>query len=169
AQGLRIVLEILRASRVFNLHIAKLFGIEDFATLQALDKLGVFVPGNDPDPRMSAGARHRSRGFVPLNNPHWMSPFRPPAARRRSGEGQPPSSGQGCLTGRIGVQPTRDCDWCSIRKIVAVFWAIANPFLMKVTAGIADFPRRQGATASLKDKRKRTYTKYGPFQSHISC
>jgi hypothetical protein len=31
-----------------------------------------------------------------------------------------------------------------IRQIVAVFWAIANPFLMKVAAGLADFPLRQG-------------------------
>ncbi len=89
-EALRIVLEILRASGVFNLHIAKLFGIEDFATLQALDKLGVFVPGNDPDLRMSAGGCHRSRGFVPSSNSSWMRPFRLRRARRSgpSREGQ---------------------------------------------------------------------------------
>jgi len=31
----------------FNLHIAKLFGVKDLATIQALDKFRVFVPGND--------------------------------------------------------------------------------------------------------------------------
>src|SRR5580700_2484746 len=38
---------------------------------------------------------------------------------------------------------------------------------MKVARGMADFPQRLGATASLKGNRKRTYTEYGPFQSHI--
>jgi len=65
---LGIVLEILGTSRFFDLHIAKLFGIEDFATLQALDKLGVFVPGNDPDSGMFAGGCHRSRDFMHLSD-----------------------------------------------------------------------------------------------------
>jgi hypothetical protein len=82
--SLRIVLEIFRTSGFFNLHIAKLFGIEDFATLQALDKLGVFVPGNDPDSGMFAGGCHRSRNFVHLSDPDWMRPFQPRAARRSS-------------------------------------------------------------------------------------
>lgn len=30
--------------RFFNFHVAKFFGIEDFAALEALDKFGVFVP-----------------------------------------------------------------------------------------------------------------------------
>ena len=82
SQHLGIVLQVFGSSRLFNLHIAKLFGIEDFATLQALDKLGVFVPGNDPDFGMFAGGCHRSRDFVHYSNPAWMHPFRPRAASR---------------------------------------------------------------------------------------
>ncbi|WP_420238455.1 hypothetical protein ACOBR2_02300 [Telmatobacter bradus] len=47
--------------RVFNFHIAKFFGIKDFATLQAFDKLTVSVPGNDSNLRVSAGVGHRDR------------------------------------------------------------------------------------------------------------
>ena len=43
----------------FNLHVAKLFGVKDFATLQALDILGVFVPGDDSYPGVFAGGCHR--------------------------------------------------------------------------------------------------------------
>ena len=63
---LGIVREIFGSSGVFNLHIAKLFGVEDLATLQALDKFGVFVPGNDSYLRMSAGGCHRSQGQLNL-------------------------------------------------------------------------------------------------------
>ena len=63
---LGVVRKIFRSSRVFNLHIAKLFGIEDLATLQALDILGVVVPGNDPDLGVSAGGCHRSQGLLNL-------------------------------------------------------------------------------------------------------
>ena len=49
---LRPVLNVVRnvfffIDGFFNLHIAKLFGVKDLATIQALDKFGVFVPGND--------------------------------------------------------------------------------------------------------------------------
>jgi hypothetical protein len=44
----------------FDLHIAKFFGIEYLATLQALDIFGVVVPGNDPDLGVFAGGCHRS-------------------------------------------------------------------------------------------------------------
>ena len=37
----------------------KLFGIKDFATLQALDKLRVFVSGNASYPGVFAGGCHR--------------------------------------------------------------------------------------------------------------
>src|SRR5580693_8104384 len=80
--SLRIVLEIFSTGSLFNLHIAKLFGIEDFATLQALDKLGVFVPRNYPDSGMFAGGCHRSRDFVHLSDPGWIRPSRPIAASR---------------------------------------------------------------------------------------
>ena len=43
----------------FNLHISKLIGVEDLATLQALDKLGVFVPGNDTYTGVFADGCHR--------------------------------------------------------------------------------------------------------------
>jgi hypothetical protein len=70
---LGIVREIFRSSRVFNLHIAKLFGIEDLATFQALDILGVVVPGNDPDLGVSAGGCHRSQGLMILQ--HFQSGY----------------------------------------------------------------------------------------------
>jgi hypothetical protein len=44
----------------FNLHIAKLFGVKDLATIQALDIFGVFVPGDDAYPRVFADGCHRS-------------------------------------------------------------------------------------------------------------
>jgi hypothetical protein len=34
----------------FNLHVAELLGVKDLATIQALDKLAVFVPGDDSYP-----------------------------------------------------------------------------------------------------------------------
>ena len=43
----------------FDLHVAELFGVEDLATLQALDKFGVFVPGNDTYPGVLADGCHR--------------------------------------------------------------------------------------------------------------
>src|SRR5580698_8076091 len=42
-----------------NLHVAELLGVKDFATLQALDKLSVFVPGNDTYPGVLADGGHR--------------------------------------------------------------------------------------------------------------
>jgi hypothetical protein len=45
--------------RFFNLHVVKLFGVKDFATLQALDIFGVLVPGDDSYPGMFAGGCHR--------------------------------------------------------------------------------------------------------------
>jgi hypothetical protein len=45
---------------LFDLHVAKLFGVKDLATIQALDEFGVFVPGNYAYPGVSAGGCHRS-------------------------------------------------------------------------------------------------------------
>jgi hypothetical protein len=45
---------------LFNLHVAKLFGVKDLATIQALDKLTVIVPGNDAYPGVFADGCHRS-------------------------------------------------------------------------------------------------------------
>jgi hypothetical protein len=50
----------------FNLHVAELLGVKDLATLQALDKFCVFVPGNDTYPGVLAGGCHRF-GIVGLN------------------------------------------------------------------------------------------------------
>ena len=47
-------------SGVFDFHVAKLFGIKDFTTIQALDEFTVFVAGNDSNPGMFAGGKHRS-------------------------------------------------------------------------------------------------------------
>jgi len=57
-----MVLEVVRGalclSGFFNLHVAELFGVEDIATLQAFDILGVFMPGNDTYPRVLADGCH---------------------------------------------------------------------------------------------------------------
>jgi len=57
---LRIVGAFFASCRVFDFHVVELFRVENLATLQALDKLGVVVPGDDPDLGMLAGCRHRS-------------------------------------------------------------------------------------------------------------
>lgn len=57
---LRIIGRRFGFSGIFYLHIAKFFRIEDFATLQALDELAVFLPGDDSNPGMSARAWHCS-------------------------------------------------------------------------------------------------------------
>jgi hypothetical protein len=98
-------------------------------------------------------------GVMHFTNPDWMRPFRFRAAcwiLNIEGPG-------------LRVQPLRNCDTCSFRQIVAFFWTIANPFLIKVRAGMPIFPLRDTPNAPLKGNRKRTYTKYGPFQSYIPC
>ena len=64
--GLFVVQGFLRFSGFFNLHIAKLLGVKDLATLQALDIFGVFVPGNDTYLGVLADCCHRF-GFVKVN------------------------------------------------------------------------------------------------------
>jgi hypothetical protein len=64
--GSIFVCHVLWFSGFFNLHIAEFLGVKDLATLQALDKLGVFVPGNDSYPGVLADGCHRF-GFVGLN------------------------------------------------------------------------------------------------------
>jgi hypothetical protein len=46
-------------SDLFNRHVLKLVGVKNFATLHALDVLGVVVPGDNSYPGMFAGGRHR--------------------------------------------------------------------------------------------------------------
>src|ERR1700677_622838 len=59
-RGLLIFSEVVRRlGGLFNRHVVKLFGVKDFATLQALDKLRVFVSGNDSYPGVFAGGCHR--------------------------------------------------------------------------------------------------------------
>jgi hypothetical protein len=43
----------------FNLHVAELIGVKDLATIQALDKLAVFMPGDDSYLGMLANGCHR--------------------------------------------------------------------------------------------------------------
>ena len=50
----------------FDGHVLELFGVKDFATFQALDKLAVFEPGNDSYPGVLADGCHRF-GFVRMN------------------------------------------------------------------------------------------------------
>jgi len=56
---LQFVLGFLWFGGFFNLHVTELFGVKDLATLQALDKLRVFVPGNDSYPGVFADGGHR--------------------------------------------------------------------------------------------------------------
>ena len=57
--GLGVVGDVLGFGGFFNLHVAKLFGVKDLATLQALDKFRVFVPGDNSYLGMFAGGCHR--------------------------------------------------------------------------------------------------------------
>jgi hypothetical protein len=54
-------------SGFLDLHVPELFGIEDLAALQALDILGVFVPGDDSYPGMFADGRHLSVWIATAN------------------------------------------------------------------------------------------------------
>ncbi len=56
---LYFVLRFLCFDGFFNLHISELFGVKDLATFQALDKFGVFEPGNDSYPWVFADGGHR--------------------------------------------------------------------------------------------------------------
>jgi hypothetical protein len=44
---------------LLDCHIVKLFGVKDFAALQAFDKLRVLMSGNNSYPGMFAGGYHR--------------------------------------------------------------------------------------------------------------
>ena len=55
-----VVGDVLCISGFFDLHVAELFGVKDLATLQAFDIFGVFMPGDDSYPGVSAGGCHRS-------------------------------------------------------------------------------------------------------------
>jgi hypothetical protein len=122
SQHLGIVLQVFGSSRVFNLHIAKFFGIEDLATLQALDILSVVVPGNDPDLWVSAGGCHRSFSLLlprPLQS--WNS--RPSCGRAAAPLWLLPFGSAGFRVWLLGNGYR-----CSFRQIVAVFCPIANRF-----------------------------------------
>ena len=45
---------LFRFDGFFNLHVVELLGVKDFATFQALNKFGVFVPGDDTYSRVFA-------------------------------------------------------------------------------------------------------------------
>jgi hypothetical protein len=57
---LEIVGRVLGFDGFFDLHIAEFIGVKDLATILALDKLTVFVTGDDADFRVFAGACHFS-------------------------------------------------------------------------------------------------------------
>lgn len=69
-RSLGIVWNIFCFSGIFNFHVTKLLGIEDFATLQALDKLRFLVPGDDSDFWVSACGRHGIRREIGLFPPN---------------------------------------------------------------------------------------------------
>ena len=60
APGLGVVRDTLGFGRVLDLHIPELLRIKHFAALQAFDKLGVLVAGDDAYPRVSASGGHLS-------------------------------------------------------------------------------------------------------------
>ena len=45
--------------RLLNGHVVEFFGIEDVATFQAFNIFGVFMAGNNSNPRVFAGGNHR--------------------------------------------------------------------------------------------------------------
>jgi hypothetical protein len=63
-QGLRGASGVFQAGfcfgGLFNLHIAKLFGVKDLATILALDKFAVIEPGNYAYPWVLTNGCHRS-------------------------------------------------------------------------------------------------------------
>jgi hypothetical protein len=58
-RSLFVVRNFLWFGGFLDLHVAKFLGVKDVATLQALDKFGVFVPGNDTYPGVLADGCHR--------------------------------------------------------------------------------------------------------------
>lgn len=58
AGSLLVLDRILFLIGFFDSHILKFFGIKNFTTLKAFDKLGVFMPGDNTYPGMFAGGRH---------------------------------------------------------------------------------------------------------------
>ena len=87
----------------------------------------------------------------PPSSPWRGGPISTPAEKSASWDRLPEPRLEGC---RLGGTPIWNCDRCSIRQIVAVFWAIANPFLMKVAAGLADFPPAGHANRALERQTK---------------
>ncbi len=59
-QGWRLVVvcQVFLFVRFLDFHVVKLFGVKDFATLQAFDKLSVLMPGDDSYPGVFAGCCH---------------------------------------------------------------------------------------------------------------
>lgn len=55
---LSVVGDVLGFSGFFDLHVSEFLRVENLATLQALDKFRVFLPGDDSYFGMSAGGRH---------------------------------------------------------------------------------------------------------------
>ena len=52
------ILVRLKSVALLNRHVAELFGIKDFAALQAFDELSVLMPGDDAHAGMFAYDRH---------------------------------------------------------------------------------------------------------------
>jgi hypothetical protein len=134
--SLRVVLAI-RDAGVFNHHVAKFFRIEDFAALQALDKLSVFESGDDSNLGMFTGGRHRLWGSLHRSRSGLSAA--PSGVRRSRHSGtverpwlQVPSWSFGPLRARTRREFNQSCTGCSFRQIVAFFGAIANQFFGKV-------------------------------------
>ena len=56
--ALLLFFRIFLLDRFFDCHIVKLFGIKYIPTFKALDKFGVFVPGDNSNPGVFAGGNH---------------------------------------------------------------------------------------------------------------
>ena len=59
AAGSFILFFFFPLGRFLNGHIVKFFGIEDIPAFQAFNVFGVFVAGNNANPRVFAGGNHR--------------------------------------------------------------------------------------------------------------
>jgi hypothetical protein len=53
-QGFGLTSEFVLELGLFDVHVLKFTGLEDFRAFQAFDKFGVFIAGNDPHTRMLA-------------------------------------------------------------------------------------------------------------------
>ncbi|HWG21017.1 MAG TPA: hypothetical protein VG225_10860 [Terracidiphilus sp.] len=136
---------------LFNLHIAKFFGIKDFATLQAFNELDVVMPGDDAHSRVFADGGHGSsfvldssgfpKGCVFRPVPAFLTP-RPDNRLIHAYNSSFPAWGHAESStsrelfhsrkcdGGANVLPFEEQQTCSLGQIVIMSCAIGNGFLL---------------------------------------